>query len=146
MIQSLTHYYAVLLGVERAFSDPEGTVLKIAQLIHGPEAIKNGDIKNSMRIDGQGKYGLLARGDAEYFLRLPKDGYIDFVWDVAAGFLVLKEAGGHLSDLHGQQIDFSEIGVGRRVKLPDNVKGILGSCGGLFHQALVDAYMKVEQT
>lgn len=139
------------LGVEREFSDPRGTVLKIASLIHGPNAIlidSSGkqDIINSLRMDGQGKYGLLARGDAEYFLRLPKDGYIDFVWDVAAGYLVLKEAGGQLTDLHGESIDFSEIGVGRRSKLPDSVKGILGSCGGVFHRALVDAYEQVEQT
>ncbi len=140
------------LGVERDFSDPKGTILKIASLIHGPNALcadSNGilvDITNSLRMDGQGKYGLLARGDAEYFVRLPKDGYIDFVWDVAAGFLVLKEAGGHLTDLCGHPIEFSEIGVGRRSKLPVSVKGILGSCGGLFHRALVDAYRKVEQT
>lgn len=137
------------LGVERDFSDPKGTVLKIASLIHGPYALMtdiNGvqDIANSLRMDGQGKYGLLARGDAEYFVRLPKDGYIDFVWDIAAGFLVLKEAGGQLTDLHGVPIDFSEIGVGRRSKLPESVLGILGSCGGVFHRALVDAYKKVQ--
>ena len=138
------------LGVERGFSDPKGTVLKIAQMIHGPDSLitdSDGiqDIKNSMRLDGQGKYGLLARGDAEYFLRLPKAGYIDWVWDVAAGYLVLKEAGGTMTDVHGISIDFSEIGVERRAKLPDHVKGILGSCGGVFHEALVDAHAKVEQ-
>jgi HAL2 family 3'(2'),5'-bisphosphate nucleotidase len=139
------------LGVERGFSDPKGTVLKIAQLIHGPDALtadSDGiqDIKNSLRMDGQGKYGLLARGDAECFLRLPKGGYVDWVWDVAAGYLVLKEAGGQMTDVHGRSIDFSEIGVERRAKLPDHVKGILGSCGGIFHEALVDAHRQVEQS
>eukprot|EP00577_Skeletonema_sp_RCC1716_P027842 CAMPEP_0113396954 /NCGR_PEP_ID=MMETSP0013_2-20120614/14096_1 /TAXON_ID=2843 ORGANISM="Skeletonema costatum, Strain 1716" /NCGR_SAMPLE_ID=MMETSP0013_2 /ASSEMBLY_ACC=CAM_ASM_000158 /LENGTH=72 /DNA_ID=CAMNT_0000281453 /DNA_START=24 /DNA_END=238 /DNA_ORIENTATION=- /assembly_acc=CAM_ASM_000158 len=72
-------------------------------------------------MDGQGKYGLLARGDAEYFLRLPKDGYIDFIWDVAAGYLCLKEAGGKMSDSFGRRLDFSDIGKERNAKLPDCV-------------------------
>ncbi|KAL9179629.1 hypothetical protein ACHAXT_008919 [Thalassiosira profunda] len=137
------------LGVERGFSDPKGTVLQIAQAIHGPEALTTDsdgiqDIKRSLRMDGQGKYGLLARGDAECFLRLPKDGYVDWVWDVAAGYLILKEAGGTMTDVRGKEIDFSQIGVERSAKLPDDVKGILGSAGGVFHDALLDAYAQAE--
>jgi len=137
------------LGVERGFSDPKGTVLKIAQTIHGPDALTTDsegipDIKNSLRMDGQGKYGLLARGEAECFLRLPKGGYVDWVWDVAAGYLILKEAGGIMTDIRGRHIDFSEIGIERRAKLPDHVEGIFGSCGGIFHNALVNAYFNVE--
>ena len=139
------------LGVERGFSDPKGTILKIAQIIHGPNSLttttEDGvpDILNSFRIDGQGKYGLLARGDAEYFLRLPKDGYVDWVWDVAAGYVVLTEAGGTMTDVNGCPIDFSDIGVEGKAKLPDGVKGLLGSCGGVFHDALLEAYAAVEQ-
>mmetsp|Transcript_18598 Transcript_18598/g.34453 ORF Transcript_18598/g.34453 Transcript_18598/m.34453 type:complete len:304 (-) Transcript_18598:6244-7155(-) len=147
------------LGVERGFSDPNGTILKIAQLIHGADALTPAtddgddnnsgvqDIKNSLRMDGQGKYGLLSRGDAEVFLRLPKKGYVDWVWDVAPGYLILKEAGGTMTDVRGRPIDFSEIGgEGRRVaKLPDYVEGILGSCGGVFHDALVEAHAKVKE-
>jgi 3'(2'), 5'-bisphosphate nucleotidase len=136
------------LGVERGFSDPKGTVLKIAELIHGEDALVRQDdvvdIKNSFRLDGQGKYGLLARGEAEYFLRLPKPGYVDWVWDVAAGYLCLQEAGGKMTDVKGTEIDFSGIGVDRCAKLPDSVQGLLGSCGGTFHDALVDAYASVE--
>jgi len=142
------HEATFCLGVERGFSDPKGTVLKIAQVIHGPDALivdDDGikDIKNSIRMDGQGKYGLLARGDAEYFLRLPKDGYIDWIWDVAAGYLCLKEAGGKMSDSNNRAIDFSDIGKGRKAKLPEHVKGIFGSNGGMFHDALVNAYAEV---
>lgn len=145
-----THDATFCLGVERGFSDPKGIVLKIAQTIHGPDALTEDtdgipDIRKSMRLDGQGKYGLLARGDAEYFLRLPKDGYVDWVWDVAAGFLCLKEAGGTMSDVYGNSIDFSDIGgEERRAKLPDHIKGIFGSNGGIFHDMLVKAYSKVE--
>ncbi|KAL7496404.1 hypothetical protein ACHAWT_004561 [Skeletonema menzelii] len=144
----LKHEATFCLGVERGFSDPKGTVLEIARVIHGPDALivdDDGitDIKNSLRLDGQGKYGLLARGDAEYFLRLPKDGYVDWVWDVAAGFLCLNEAGGKMSDVNGNAIDFSDIGKGRKAKLPDHVKGIFGSNGGTFHDELVRAYAEV---
>ena len=134
------------LGVERGFSDPDGTVLQIAQMIHGNDALVMDsdlnvpDIKNSFRLDGQGKYGILARGEAEYFLRLPKPGYVDWVWDVAAGYLVLKEAGGIMTDVNGNAIDFSGIGVDRNAKLPESVQGLLGSCGGVFHDVLVNAY------
>lgn len=138
------------LGVERGFSDPKGTVLKIAQILHGKDALVMNDgtqdIKNSFRMDGQGKYGILARGEAEYFLRLPKPGYIDWVWDVAAGYLILKEAGGTMTDVNGNQIDFSEIGVNRLAKLPNSVQGLLGSCGGVFHDVLIDAYKSVEKS
>lgn len=96
--------------------------------------------------DGQGKYGILARGEAEYFLRLPKDGYRDWVWDVAAGYLILKEAGGLMTDVNGSHIDFSKIGVDRMAKLPEDVKGLLGSCGGVFHDALVSAYASAESS
>ena len=139
------------LGVERGFSDPKGTVLKMAELINGQDSLvlnKDGmqDIKNSMRIDGQGKYGILARGEAECFVRLPKDGYIDWVWDVAAGFLVVKEAGGEVTNMLNQPIDFSDIGGEERTaKLPQHVKGIFGSCGGVFHKALVESYSRVRQ-
>lgn len=138
------------LGVERGFSDPKGTVLKIAQLLHGEDALVTNDddaipdIKNSFRLDGQGKYGLLARGEAEYFLRLPKSGYVDWVWDVAAGYLCLQEAGGAMTDVNGNEIDFTGIGIDRMAKLPESVQGLLGSSGGKFHEALVNAYASAE--
>ena len=57
---------------------------------------------------------------------------------------MLKEGGGEMTDVKGQQIDFSAIGgTERRAKLPDHVRGIFGSCGGAFHKALVDSYSKV---
>ena len=136
------------LGVERGFSDPKGIVLKIAEQINGKDSLEDQDgiqdIKNCIRLDGQGKYGLLARGDADCFLRLPKQGYVDWVWDAIAGYLVLREAGGEMTDVFGQSIDFSATGgKGRRAKLPDHVRGIFGSCGGVFHKALVESYSKV---
>lgn len=63
----------------------------------------------SYRIDSQCKYGVVARGEASIYLRLPsKKGYREKSWDHAAGSLVIEEAGGRVSDLHGESLDFSE--------------------------------------
>ena len=161
------------LGIERTFSDPDGIVSQMACDIQGPTALtttisdlndNNVDIVNSVRFDGQGKYGLLARGrDAQYFVRLPRSGYVDWVWDVAAGYVVLTEAGGCVTDVNGKDIDFTNIGnnYGRgeqdnvdveeeeqrkrtAAKLPDHLRGIVGSSGGVYHQALLDAYARVQ--
>ena len=51
-----------------------------------------------------------------------------------------------MSDVLGQPIDFSDIGGEERTaKLPQHVKGIFGSCGGVFHKALVESYSRVLQ-
>lgn len=60
------------------------------------------------RIDSQCKYAAVARGDAEIYLRLPtKPGYVERVWDHAAGALLVEEAGGRVSDVQGRPLDFS---------------------------------------
>ncbi|HEX7071073.1 MAG TPA: 3'(2'),5'-bisphosphate nucleotidase [Rhodothermales bacterium] len=60
------------------------------------------------RLDSQAKYGLVARGDAEIYLRMPKGGdYQEKIWDHAAGALVVAEAGGRASDLRGKPLDFT---------------------------------------
>ena len=47
------------------------------------------------RLDSQAKYGVVARGEAEAYLRLPRDEiYREKIWDHAAGALVVTEAGG----------------------------------------------------
>lgn len=40
-------------------------------------------------MDSQAKYGALARGDGAIFLRIPHKGYIETVWDHAAGSIVV---------------------------------------------------------
>jgi 3'(2'), 5'-bisphosphate nucleotidase len=61
-----------------------------------------------VRIDSQCKYGIVARGDASIYLRLPsKAGYEEKIWDHAAGWLVVKEAGGEISDVTNRPLDFT---------------------------------------
>ncbi|MCB9540854.1 MAG: 3'(2'),5'-bisphosphate nucleotidase [bacterium] len=71
------------------------------------------------RIDSQCKYAAVARGDAAIYLRLPtRAGYVEKIWDHAAGCIVVEEAGGRVSDITGKPLDFSlgrELGANRGV-------------------------------
>ncbi len=60
-----------------------------------------------VRIDSQAKYVAVADGRAEVYIRRARDGYNERVWDHAAGVLIVQEAGGRVTDLHGNPIDFS---------------------------------------
>ena len=61
-----------------------------------------------VRLDSQAKYAVVARGDADIYLRLPtRPGYVEKIWDHAAGSLVVIEAGGIVTDVAGVPLDFS---------------------------------------
>ena len=60
-----------------------------------------------IRMDSQCKYLAVARGDADLYLRLPtRKGYQEKIWDHAGGILVVEEAGGKVTDIHGKPPDF----------------------------------------
>ncbi|KAK6922805.1 Inositol monophosphatase-like, partial [Dillenia turbinata] len=61
-----------------------------------------------VRIDSQAKYGALSRGDGAIYLRFPHKGYREKIWDHAAGYIVVTEAGGVASDAAGKPLDFSK--------------------------------------
>ena len=66
-----------------------------------------------VRVDSQAKYALVARGDADAYLRLsPTPDYRECLWDHAAGALVAIEAGCIVTDSRGIPMDFS---TGRRL-------------------------------
>jgi len=89
-----------------------------------------------LRIDSQSKYGLLARGDATVYLRLPtQEAYRETIWDHAAGSIIVQEAGGKVTDIHGKPLDFS---VGRRL----DGMGVIASNGQL-HDRIVEAVQRV---
>jgi len=61
------------------------------------------------RIDSQCKYAAVSRGDASIYLRLPtRKDYQEKIWDHAAGAIVVREAGGQVSDVMGRELDFSQ--------------------------------------
>ncbi|MCH8270059.1 MAG: hypothetical protein IH985_02470 [Planctomycetes bacterium] len=54
------------------------------------------------------QYAVVGRGQADAYLRLPaKKGYIERIWDHAAGSLIATEGGCFVTDIHGRALDFS---------------------------------------
>jgi 3'(2'), 5'-bisphosphate nucleotidase len=51
--------------------------------------------REPLRMDSQAKYAVVARGEAEIYMRLPaKYGYREKIWDHAGGVLLVSEPGG----------------------------------------------------
>jgi 3'(2'), 5'-bisphosphate nucleotidase len=84
-----------------------------------------------VRMDSQCKYAAVAMGHAEVYLRLPtRAGYVERVWDHAAGALCVTEAGGTVTDVDGRPLDF---GWGRGL---DHNRGVIATSGP-FHAQVV---------
>ena len=89
----------------------------------------------SLRMDSQAKYGAVAAGEAVLYLRLPSPKsphYREKIWDHAAGTIVVEEAGGRVTDMDGNLLDFSQ-----GAKLVNN-RGVVVSNGTL-HPRVLDA-------
>jgi HAL2 family 3'(2'),5'-bisphosphate nucleotidase len=64
---------------------------------------------NPARLDSQCKYAVVGRGQADAYLRLPTGvGYVEKIWDHAAGMIVAQEAGAIVTDISGNPLDFSK--------------------------------------
>jgi len=91
--------------------------------------------KPSLRMDSQAKYGIVARGEATLYLRVPspsEPGYKENIWDHAAGSIIAEEAGGKVTDTLGNRLDFSS-----GIKMKRN-HGILVT-NGILHDAVLNA-------
>lgn len=86
-----------------------------------------------VRMDSQAKYGVVARGEAGMYLRLPtRADYVEKIWDHAAGYRVIVEAGGRVTDVRGRPLDF-----GRGRGLSGN-QGVIATNGAI-HDRVVAA-------
>ena len=104
-------------------------------LTHQRLAEKLNISKSSLKMDSQAKYGILARGEASLYLRVPstaEPGYKENIWDHAAGSIIAEEAGGKVTDVLGHPLDFS-CGI----KMVKN-QGILAS-NGILHDVILEA-------
>ncbi len=78
------------------------------------------------RLDSQCKYALVARGQADGYLRLPTSKtYVEKIWDHAAGMCIAQEAGAVVSDVKGTPLDFSQ---GKRL---EQNRGVICAIDGL---------------
>ena len=87
----------------------------------------------AVRMDSQAKYAVLASGGGEIYLRMlskSRPDYREKIWDQAAGSIITEEAGGRVTDLHGQELNF---GLGRTLA---NTRGICATNGFLHEHAL----------
>ncbi len=92
----------------------------------------------SIQIDSQCKYGVVARGQADAYLRRPiQADYQEKIWDHAAGMIVAEEAGLRVTDIHGKRLDFS-----RGLTLSAN-HGIVCASPDL-HTRLIEAIRQME--
>ena len=91
-------------------------------------------------MDSQAKYAVMAAGGGELLFRLLSPSMPDYeekIWDQAAGSLIVEEAGGRVSDLRGEALDFTQGRTLRR-----NV-GVLASNKSL-HEAALEAIRGVD--
>ena len=76
---------------------------------HSSIANALGITKSPVRMDSQAKYGIVSRGEASLYIRLPNPAYPDYrecIWDHAAGLIVVEEAGGTVTDANGSPLNF----------------------------------------
>jgi 3'(2'), 5'-bisphosphate nucleotidase len=96
---------------------------------------------DSLRMDSQAKYAVVACGQAALYLRLPSPKTPDYrekIWDHAAGVIVIEEAGGKVTDMHGKPLNFS-----LDYQLTEN-QGVVVSNGDCHEQVLAALKQKVE--
>ncbi|MCB9136159.1 MAG: 3'(2'),5'-bisphosphate nucleotidase [Anaerolineales bacterium] len=90
-------------------------------------------------MDSQAKYAVLAAGKGDALVRLisaKMPDYKEKIWDQGAGSIVVEEAGGRITDLHGRTLDFT---AGRTLA---HNRGILAS-NGMLHKAFLEGLEKV---
>jgi 3'(2'), 5'-bisphosphate nucleotidase len=101
-------------------------------------ATRLGIVAPPVRMDSQAKYGVVACGEAEIYLRMPtRTDYREKIWDHAAGALIVEEAGGTVTDINGRPLEFHhgrELSANRGViatngKLHTRVIEVLGALG-----------------
>lgn len=82
-------------------------------------AHKLGIRSTSVRLDSQAKYASIARGAGDLYLRLPTSKtYREKIWDHAPGDLIVREAGGWVTNTRGERLDF---GNGRTFKSNEGI-------------------------
>jgi len=90
------------------------------------------------RLDSQDKHAMLAAGMGDVVLRIvPDTSYREKLWDHAAGCVIINEAGGRVTDVYGQPLDFT---AGTRF---ENNRGVLMT-NRFLHDDFLEAIQKAE--
>ena len=87
--------------------------------------------EDPVRVDSQCKYAIVAQGQAQIYLRLPtRKDYREKIWDHAAGLIVVEEAGGRVTDVRGNALDFAH---GRKL---ENNAGVIATNGPIHDRVI----------
>ena len=85
------------------------------------------------RLDSQDKHAMVAAGMGDILMRIvPDPDYREKVWDHAAGYAIVTEAGGLMTDIFGQPLDWT---TGTRL---ENNRGLLVT-NGYLHPIVLEA-------
>ncbi len=121
-----------------------GTLLRVCESVEAAhskhddverviEVVGGKDASHSARLDSQCKYAVVARGQADAYLRMPtKKGYVEKIWDHAAGMIIAHEAGAIVTDIAGKPLDFS------RGRTLERNRGIVCAAAAL-HPRIIEA-------
>ena len=93
-------------------------------------------INQLVQIDSMAKLCMVADGSADIYIK-PIDEDHSFSWDFAPGLLLVKEAGGTITDLKGNDIYFSNE------HMICNTPGLVAS-NGIIHERIIDELEKEE--
>jgi 3'(2'), 5'-bisphosphate nucleotidase len=84
-----------------------------------------------IEVDSMDKYAMVACGDADLYVRIPSNpNYRHKAWDHAAGTALVQAAGGMVTDLNGEPLDFTQGAI-----LTNN-RGMVVSNGRVHEQVL----------
>ncbi len=120
----------LLTSFEDAHSDRTLVERVSAALGRGPEA-------PTRRLDSQDKHAMIANGMGDLYLRLvPSPTFRERLWDHTAGYVIVTEAGGKVTDLRGEPLDFTAGPTFERNR------GVLFS-NGYLHAAVVAALREI---
>ncbi|KAG6660665.1 hypothetical protein CIPAW_03G120600 [Carya illinoinensis] len=113
-MQSLDGSSPIKVNVSTTDNSEEASFFESFEAAHSSHDLSSSIAKKlgvkapPVRIDSQAKYGALSRGDGAIYLRFPRKGYREKIWDHAAGCIVVTEAGGVVADAAGNPLDFSK--------------------------------------
>lgn len=125
----------VLSGEEPAYF----RLIESVESSHGDRDLQNqvalaaGIKAPSLQMDSQAKYGVVASGRAAVYMRFPSPKNPDYrenIWDHAAGAIIVEEAGGRVTDMYGEPLNFS---LGRKML---NNRGVIASNGAIHSRLL----------
>ena len=122
-VSETTHRFAESVESTHGDSDAHSRIANALGITESP-----------VRMDSQAKYGIVSRGEASLYIRLPNPAYPDYrecIWDHAAGLIVVEEAGGTVTDANGSPLNFL---TGKRMH--EN-RGIIATNGKLHQQVLM---------